>query len=631
MRRRRRHRRAVRRRLDGQLLRGALPVARPGHGRRAHRARPLRRRVPGGHAPSRRTAASCPSPTASSISASRTPSSSTSPAAGRGSGGSSTSSAASRERVFVTTPNRWFPLEVHSLLPFAHWLPRRRATGSARARLRRRPRAARAEGARIALSLQRPCTQQRDDADRGRARMKPRTGPVWALARPDRRPRAAQPRHVAALARRRARRALSAIAAWKDVLLVGALALVLLGPSRARLRVRGRVDWLALAFGALRRRLRACCRSRGSAAARRTRACSTAARHDLLPVARVLPRPRARADAARSGRRLCRTVLATAAGVAVFGLLDVYLVPLSCWRQSAGWFSDQLGLTYHGLSGLPENFVYNAGRRRRLPAAHLDVPLAARDAATCSSSRSSSSRCAAALGPAARAAALRRAALDAHARCAARARRRPARARGASPRACVPAGLAVARGASLGFAFVEGVRPLRAAHALHARPSCSSRSRTRTSIRTRRNDATSANESSTSEHLASLRAGMRTVVHHPWGFGLGNAGVTAARTHVDVEAGESTYTELGVETGLARRARLRRVVARAPRAALRRVPWLGGRVRGGALPRPADRRDRRSRGSRSPSGRSPARKCHNESAGSATISVTDTCAPPGRS
>jgi SAM-dependent methyltransferase len=25
--------------------------------------------------------------------------------------------------VFVTTPNRWFPLEVHTLLPFAHWLP----------------------------------------------------------------------------------------------------------------------------------------------------------------------------------------------------------------------------------------------------------------------------------------------------------------------------------------------------------------------------------------------------------------------------------------------------------------------------------------------------------------------------
>jgi SAM-dependent methyltransferase len=27
-------------------------------------------------------------------------------------------------RVFVTTPNRFFPIEVHSLVPFAHWLPR---------------------------------------------------------------------------------------------------------------------------------------------------------------------------------------------------------------------------------------------------------------------------------------------------------------------------------------------------------------------------------------------------------------------------------------------------------------------------------------------------------------------------
>jgi hypothetical protein len=36
-------------------------------------------------------------------------------------------------RVFVTTPNRWFPLEVHTLLPFAHWLP-----AEPRARLLRR-------------------------------------------------------------------------------------------------------------------------------------------------------------------------------------------------------------------------------------------------------------------------------------------------------------------------------------------------------------------------------------------------------------------------------------------------------------------------------------------------------------
>ena len=26
-------------------------------------------------------------------------------------------------RVFVTTPNRWFPIDPHTLLPFVHWLP----------------------------------------------------------------------------------------------------------------------------------------------------------------------------------------------------------------------------------------------------------------------------------------------------------------------------------------------------------------------------------------------------------------------------------------------------------------------------------------------------------------------------
>jgi ubiquinone/menaquinone biosynthesis C-methylase UbiE len=28
-----------------------------------------------------------------------------------------------RRAVFITTPNRWFPIEVHTVLPFVHWLP----------------------------------------------------------------------------------------------------------------------------------------------------------------------------------------------------------------------------------------------------------------------------------------------------------------------------------------------------------------------------------------------------------------------------------------------------------------------------------------------------------------------------
>jgi SAM-dependent methyltransferase len=36
-------------------------------------------------------------------------------------------------RVFVTTPNRWFPIDVHTLLPAVHWLP-----GAARNKVLRR-------------------------------------------------------------------------------------------------------------------------------------------------------------------------------------------------------------------------------------------------------------------------------------------------------------------------------------------------------------------------------------------------------------------------------------------------------------------------------------------------------------
>ena len=27
------------------------------------------------------------------------------------------------ERFFITTPNRWYPIELHTILPFIHWLP----------------------------------------------------------------------------------------------------------------------------------------------------------------------------------------------------------------------------------------------------------------------------------------------------------------------------------------------------------------------------------------------------------------------------------------------------------------------------------------------------------------------------
>lgn len=57
------------------------------------------------------------------------------------------------KRVFVTTPNRWFPLEVHTLLPLAHWLPRAPRNAAFRALGRPEARELELLGPRAFLSL----------------------------------------------------------------------------------------------------------------------------------------------------------------------------------------------------------------------------------------------------------------------------------------------------------------------------------------------------------------------------------------------------------------------------------------------------------------------------------------------
>jgi hypothetical protein len=337
--------------------------------------------------------------------------------------------------------------------------------------------------------------------------------------------------------------ALSAVAAWKDVLVVGALVLVV--RSRRGLRIEGAADWLGLAFGVFVLVYAVIPQSvLGGGATHK--GVLYGVRHDLLPVFAYFLGS-GLALSAEERRGLCRTVLVTAGGVAVYGLLDVYLVSLSWWRLSAGWFRDQLGLRYFGLSGLPENFVYNQGGGvifRRLTSSFLSplatgyllvtaiffIPLRARR-----------------YGPPI-ALLLFVALLLTHTRAALAALVLGLLVLAALRRTAFPVALAVLV-AVLGFAFVKAygdVAPRthftaaelreQERHA-HEHPQVS-------------HDATSANEASTSEHLSSLRAGIRTVVHHPWGYGVGNAGVTAERTDVKVKAGESTYTEVGVETGL---------------------------------------------------------------------------------
>ena len=58
------------------------------------------------------------------------------------------------------------------------------------------------------------------------------------------------------------------------------------------------------------------------------------------------------------------------------------------------------------------------------------------------------------------------------------------------------------------------------------------------------------------------------------GYGPGNAGVTAFRTGTELKAGESTYTELGVEGGLAAVLLFVAWSIAVVRRVLPRAPWL---------------------------------------------------------
>jgi O-antigen ligase len=81
--------------------------------------------------------------------------------------------------------------------------------------------------------------------------------------------------------------------------------------------------------------------------------------------------------------------------------------------------------------------------------------------------------------------------------------------------------------------------------------------------------------SSNGEHASALREGLRRVIHHPQGYGVGNAGVSAQRTGVLPAAGESTYTELGVETGLVGGLVFVAWSLALFWRAVRRCPWVG--------------------------------------------------------
>jgi hypothetical protein len=347
--------------------------------------------------------------------------------------------------------------------------------------------------------------------------------------------------------------ALTAIQAWKEILLGVALARVALEALRAgRLAFRPHpADVLAVAFAAVVCVYAVLPQSWLDGSADHG-AIGLALKHDLVPVGAYFV---GRSVILRGEDliRLVWTVVGTAAAVAVLGLLDDFFIPISWWRDSAvvDYFHKHLGYDYHGTGGLPENFVFNNGGDaegfyRRLVSTFLG-PLASAYTFV--------------LALLLAAAFLRRL------------------------RILIPLSAAIFVGLlftfsrssllalAAGLVVLAFVRrrwwPVAAAIAtlavsvawVHVFPHVAPQGKwTQQDLVQQRNNAKnqpgasgsagSIDEPSIHSHWISLREGVRTVVHHPQGFGLGNAGQTASRTGTTIKAGESNYTEIGAETGL---------------------------------------------------------------------------------
>jgi hypothetical protein len=299
-----------------------------------------------------------------------------------------------------------------------------------------------------------------------------------------------------------------------------------------------------------------------------------AIRHHLLPVGGYVL-GRLLGTARRETSWLGAALVLTTAGLAFVGLLDLMVVSLQAWRDSGvpSWYSEQLGLDYRGLSGLPENWVYNTGDEqnpiRRLVSTFLS-PLASAYAFVI-----------ALIYVVSRhlhwwwalvAALLYVGLLYTHTRAALAALAVGLVMLGVVQRRLAPvvlglASLVVSAGFLAAYSSIgpstsytpEELEVLRQNAAREPGESA---------------DPFSPGESSASSHWQNLRDGVEAVVEQPQGYGLGNAGVVAKRTGVDIKAGESTYTELGVDTGVAGAAAFALWSLALLLALVRREPWV---------------------------------------------------------
>jgi hypothetical protein len=342
--------------------------------------------------------------------------------------------------------------------------------------------------------------------------------------------------------------ALDVVAAWKEVLLL--LALVLLSWKVRRLPAIAAADLLALGYAAIVLAYALLPQDWLDGGAT-DRGILLAVRHHLLPVGayafgRLLSALRGRPQG------IGVLVALTAAGVALIGLLDVFIVSLQSWRDSGvpGWYREQLSLDYEGLSGLPENWIYNTGDEdnpiRRLVSTFLSplasayvlvvalvylvsrgirwwsVPLGLLLFVALLYTHTRSAVAALAVGLVALAAAERE----------------------RLPAIIAAAAVVLAAGFFLAYPTIGPSTSYTPEELEFLRENAQQEPGTSA-------DPFSTSESSVSSHWRNLRDGVDTVLEHPQGYGLGNAGVVAKRTGVEIKAGESTYTELGVDAGLA--------------------------------------------------------------------------------
>jgi hypothetical protein len=343
--------------------------------------------------------------------------------------------------------------------------------------------------------------------------------------------------------------ALDAVAAWKEILLL--VALLIVAWKVRRLPTLEAADILAASYAIVivvywaipQDVLGGDATSRGEL---------LALRHHLFPVA-AYALGRLVGIAWKESGRLGGLIVLSAVVVAAVGLADLAFLSLQSWRESGvpGWYREQLGLDYEGLSGLPENWVYNTGDEnnpiRRLVSTFLS-PLA-----------SAYVLVVALIYVVSRplrwwwallAALLYVALLYTHTRAAL---------------ATVALGLVLLALAQrrLAPAVLAAGSIVFSALFLAAYPSIGpSTSYTPEELEFLRQNAAiegpatgggrfPSEDASTESHWRNLRDGVRLVVEHPQGHGLGNSGVVAKRTRVEIRAGESTYTELGVDAGVA--------------------------------------------------------------------------------